>query len=208
MTFTPVGDNGSVYSLQDQTLVSSDESFTPAPVEPSATATNEFTSQTETSVRGVVHVNSNTGAGDLHYSIESSEVPASAGISPPTVSEATLPNGEIQEQLEATLPPPAEGPPLSSSSSLLFPGEFETCTIGGGCEVAAGRLASLGSFSRQGTGAGVNATVRPALSGGAVLTKVKAIISSVKSVKSKIEALKTPTTRSTPPNTPTTSTKN
>jgi hypothetical protein len=210
VTFTPVGDNGSLYSLQDQTVVSSDENFTPTPVEPSASATNQFTSQTETSVQGVVHVTSNTGAGDLHYSIESEEVPASAGLSPPTVSETTLPNGEIQEELQATLPPPAQGPPIYGPGLLLFPGEFETCTVEGGCEVVDGGIGvadpartlgpvadvaspelTLGMVAGHGRAA---ARARP--SGlGQTLQKVVATIKSGQGVQQKIAALKNANTQ-------------
>jgi hypothetical protein len=128
VTFTPVGDNGSVYSLQPFTVVSNDETFAPPTSDPTVTAKDEVTSESKTSVTGVIHVSSATGGGDVRYSIEAGEKPASEAPSSPRVSETTLPNGETQDELEATLPGPATGPPPFSPSDLLSPGPFSVCS--------------------------------------------------------------------------------
>ena len=127
VTFTPVGDNGSEYALQPSTFVSSDESFAQGASEPSVTATNVVGSETATSVQGAIHlesVNNKTTAGNVAYDIETQEssLPGGGSIPQPSVTETALPNGEERYELQATLPPEAQGPPPYSPTSLLSPG--------------------------------------------------------------------------------------
>jgi hypothetical protein len=128
VTFTPVGDNGSEYSLQPFTVVSNDETFLPPASDPTASAKDEVTSESETSVAGVIHVDSATGGGDVHYSIEAGEMPAAEAPTSPRISESQLADGEVRYELEATLPGPATGPPPFSPSDLLSPGPFSVCS--------------------------------------------------------------------------------
>ncbi len=128
VTFTPVGDNGSEYSLQPFTVLSNDETFSPPADDPSVTTSNEVTGESENSLKGVVHLKSSTGGGDVRYSIEASEVPAAeAAGRAPRIVETTLENGEVRDELEATLPAPATGPPPFEPSVLLSPGPFSIC---------------------------------------------------------------------------------
>ncbi len=202
VTFTPVGNNGSEYALQPSTFVSSDESFTQGASEPSVTARNVVGSETATSVQGSIDLESsgNTPAGNVAYDVETQEssLPGGGSIPQPSVTETALPDGEERYELQATLPPEAQGPPPYSPTSLLSPGEFSTCNPSGCFPVESegeGALSGVGGIAsplsrNPGKRRAASLTVvRPDASASSVLDELKARYEAANGVIEKLKAL-------------------
>jgi hypothetical protein len=110
--FGTVGHSGSSYDLSVYPFVGSDDNFTPPGADPIAAVTGRALSVTATTEKDVLHISSSDVSGDINSTIDVTTTPTPVGTPPPpTFTQTTLPDGELQFTASGLIPPPATSPP-------------------------------------------------------------------------------------------------